>query len=64
MFTVFAGDMYLLLTHNFNSGAASNNDLSTMTISVKVYIDLASKGGLAELLEGHYLLRQINYKVC
>ena len=45
MFTVFAGEMYLLVKHNFNSGSDSNNDLSTMSISVKMDIDLASKGG-------------------
>ena len=58
MFTVFAGEMYLLVKHNFNSGSDSNNDLSTMSISVKMDIDLASKGGLTELWEGHYVLSQ------
>ena len=45
MFTVFAGEMYILVTQSFNSRAAdSNNDLSTMSISVKMEIDLASEG--------------------
>ena len=44
MFTVFAGEIYILVTQNFNTIVDSNNDLSTMSISVKMEIDLASKG--------------------